>query len=282
MIRGQSVVTVRRGRAVADTGIYADDRQNVGMEIREATRDDGEAIRQVARDSMEASYSLSPRAIDGAITQWYDDEALSGKLDEDDTLLLVAEADGDVRGFTESDLVNEGGNGDLLWLHVDPDYRGRGIGAALFERTREALDEMGAAQLRAKVLDDNSEGNDFYTAYGFEQVGTDTVEIDDGSYVENIYLHADDIEVEPTTESSDPVRTLDDQGLYVNEKQVERGSKGPFLTAYSDPGFAEEDKYGYFCTNCESLDNAMDTMGRVKCNECGNLRKATRWDATYG
>ncbi|PSQ11724.1 GNAT family N-acetyltransferase, partial [Halobacteriales archaeon QS_7_68_65] len=54
------------------------------MEIREATRDDGEAIRQVARDSMEASYSLSPRAIDGAITQWYDDEALSGKLDEDD------------------------------------------------------------------------------------------------------------------------------------------------------------------------------------------------------
>lgn len=275
-------MTVRRGRAVADTGIYAGDRRNVGMEIREATRDDGEAIRQVARDSLEASYSLSPRAIDGAITQWYDDEALSGKLDEDDTLLLVAEEDGDVRGFTESDLVNEGGNGDLLWLHVDPDYRGRGIGTALFERTREALDEMGAAQLRAKVLDDNSEGNDFYTAYGFEQVGTDTVEIDDGSYVENIYLHADDVEVEPTTGSSDSVRTLDDQGLYVNEKQVERGSKGPFLTAYSDPGFAEEDKYGYFCTNCESLDNAMDTMGRVKCNECGNLRKATRWDATYG
>ncbi|HET7324804.1 MAG TPA: DUF5816 domain-containing protein, partial [Halococcus sp.] len=46
--------------------------------------------------------------------------------------------------------------------------------------------------------------------------------------------------------------------------------------------FDESDKYGYFCANCETLDNAMDTMGRVKCNECGNLRKATRWDATYG
>jgi ribosomal protein S18 acetylase RimI-like enzyme len=252
------------------------------MNVREATRDDGEAIRQVARDSMESSYSLSPRAIDGAITQWYDDEGLSEMLNEDDTLLLVAEEVDDVRGFAESDLVNEGGNGDLLWLHVDPDYRGQGIGTALFERTREALDEMGAAQLRAKVLDDNTEGNDFYTAYGFEQVGTDTVEIDDGSYVENIYLHADDVEVEPTTESSDPVRPLDDQGLYVNEEQVERGSKAPFLTAFTDPEFEEEDKHGYFCTNCESLDNAMDTMGRVKCNDCGNLRKATRWDATHG
>ncbi len=251
------------------------------MELREATTEDGEAIRTIARRSMEQSYSLSPRTIDGAITQWYDEEVLSEKLDEDDTLLVVAAEDGDVRGFTESDLVNEGGNGDMLWLHVDPDYRGQGIGAELFEHTREALFEMGAAQLRAKVLDDNTEGNEFYAAFDFEQVGTDTVDIDDGSYVENIYLHADDIDVEPTTETSDPVRELDD-GLYVNEEQVERGSKGPFLTAYTDPDFDEEHKYGYYCANCETLDNAMDTMGRVKCNECGNLRKATRWDATYG
>jgi len=249
--------------------------------IRTATTDDAAAIREIARRSMEQSYSLSPRAIDGAITQWYDDETIATKLDEADTLLMVAEDEGEIRGFTESDLVNEGGNGDLLWLHVDPDYRGHGIGADLFERTREELFDMGAAQLRAKVLEDNTEGNDFYAAFDFERIGTDTVEIDDGDYTENIYLHADDIDVEPTLEDSDPVRTLDEE-LYVNEEQVERGSKGPFLTAYTDPDFDDDHKYGYFCTNCESLDNAMDSMGRVECNECGNLRKATRWDATAG
>lgn len=252
------------------------------MEIREATAEDGDAIRTIARDSMEASYSLSPRTIEGALTQWYDDGAISRKLDEDDTLLLVADAEGELRGFSESDLVDEGGNGDVLWLHIDPAYRGAGIGTELFERTREALFEMGASQLRAKVIEDNAEGNDFYTDFGFERVGTDEVEIDGESYIENIYLQADTADIEPTTEPSGPVTTPDGREMYVNEEQVERGSKGPFFTAYTDPEFGEENKYGYFCANCETLDNAMDAMGRVECNECGNLRKATRWDATYG
>jgi ribosomal protein S18 acetylase RimI-like enzyme len=267
----------------AATGVYATEYQMDGMEIREATAVDGDAIRRIARDSMEGSYSLSPRAIEGAITQWYDDEALSRKHDEEDTLLLVAEDEGDVRGFSESDLVAEGGNGDLLWLHVDPAHRGSGVGTALFERTREALLDMGAAQLRGKVLDDNAEGNDFYEAFDFERVGTDEVEIDDEIYVENIYMKAGtaEVDVEPDTVGG-PVETPDGREMYVNEDHVERGSNGPFFTAYTDPEFTEENKYGYFCANCETLDNAMDTMGRVKCNECGNLRKATRWDATYG
>ena len=252
------------------------------MEIREATAEDGDAIRTIARDSMEASYSLSPRAIEGALTQWYDDEAMSRKLDEDDTLVLVAESEGEVRGFSESDLVSEGGNGDVLWLHIDPAYRGAGIGAELFEQTREALFEMGAGQLRTKVIEDNAEGNDFYEDFGFERVGTDEVEIDAESYIENIYLQADTAETDSITEPSGPVTTPDGREMYVNEEQVERGSNGPFFTAYTDPEFGEENKYGYFCANCETLDNAMDAMGRVECNECGNRRKATRWDATYG
>lgn len=253
------------------------------MDIREAGTADGDAIRQIARDSMESSYSLSPRAIEGAVTQWYDDDTLKTKFDEKDTLFLVAESEGEIRGFSESDLVAEGGNGDLLWLHVDPAHRGTGIGTQLFEQTRETLLDMGAAQLRAKVIEDNEEGNAFYEDFGFVRVGTDEVEIDDEPYIENIYMDSDHavVDVEPDT-IRESVTTPDGREMYVNEEHIERGSKGPFFTAYTDPEFAEEDKYGYFCANCETLDNAMDTMGRVKCNECGNLRKATRWDATYG
>jgi ribosomal protein S18 acetylase RimI-like enzyme len=255
------------------------------MEIREVTIDDGDAIRRIARDSMEGSYSLSPRAIDGAITQWYDDDRLERKLGEDDYLFLVVEEDEEIRAFSESDLVTEGGNGDLLWLHVDPAYRGAGIGAELFEETRDHLVEMGAAQLRAKVLEDNEEGNEFYESFDFEHVGTDTVDIDDEPYIENIYMKAGTAEATPEEVRKDSPATAttpDGREMYVNSEEVERGEKGPFFTAYTDPSMNEEDKYGYFCANCESLDNAMDTMGRVKCNSCGNLRKATRWDATYG
>ena len=255
------------------------------MKIREATLDDGDAIRRIARDSMEGSYSLSPRAIDGAVTQWYDDERLERKLGEDDYLFLVTVEDDEVRAFSESDLVTEGGNGDLLWLHVDPAYRGAGIGADLFEETRDHLVEMGASSLRAKVLEDNEEGNDFYDAFDFERVDTDTVEIDDETYTENIYMKAGSAAAMPDEASGGSPATAttpDGREMYVNSEEVERGSKGPFFTTYTDSGMDEEDKFGYFCANCESLDNAMDTMGRVKCNSCGNLRKATRWDATYG
>jgi len=121
------------------------------MEIREATHDDGEAIRRIARASLEASYSLSPRTIDGAITQWYDDDSLSERFDEDDTLFLIAEDEGEVRGFTESDLVNEGGNGDLLWLHVDPDYRGLRSGTHARRRRTVRQRETGRARLESAV-----------------------------------------------------------------------------------------------------------------------------------
>jgi len=51
------------------------------------------------------------------------------------------------------------------------------------------------------------------------------------------------------------------------------------VTSGGDEG--RSDRYGYYCGNCDRLANAMDSMGRVECNECGNARKPTRWDAAY-
>ena len=31
----------------------------------------------------------------------------------------------------------------------------------------------------------------------------------------------------------------------------------------------------------ETIETAMDPMGRIVCNECGNRHRATRWDAAY-
>lgn len=61
---------------------------------------------------------------------------------------------------------------------------------------------------------------------------------------------------------------------------VERGNKGPFRIVYAD---AEETRrWGFFCTNCESFDNAVDSMGRIQCNRCSNFHKAEEWDSVSG
>jgi peptide subunit release factor 1 (eRF1) len=69
------------------------------------------------------------------------------------------------------------------------------------------------------------------------------------------------------------------EAVYVAEGEERVGSEGPFLVVYSDA--EREERYGYLCSSCGTIDNAMDTMGRIVCNECGNTRKPEEWDAAH-
>lgn len=241
------------------------------MEIRDATPDDGPRMKSIAERSLNTSYSLGPETIEGAVEQWYSTDAFDEKFADEGTILLVAETDDGIVGFSESVLVETGGQADLLWLHVDPDYRGESIGNRLFEATRDRLETEGAAYLRGRVLADNQVGADFYERMGFERIGEQEVTIDGDTHVEYVYL-------DETTEQLQSV-TVDDEVVHVDTGEQEIGSRGPFYVVYSDPDRGS--KYGYYCSVCESFATAMDTMGRIKCGECGNTRKATRWDASY-
>ena len=75
------------------------------------------------------------------------------------------------------------------------------------------------------------------------------------------------------------IRTAEGETIYVDRTTGERGSKGPFFVAYVSE--AGEQRWGFLCGNCETVDNAMDTMGRIECNVCGNLKKADEWDAAH-
>lgn len=243
------------------------------MDIRPAKPEDGTTIRDIARRSLEASYTLSPQTIESAVKQWYNVDTMTEKLDDPNLIVLVAERDGEVVGFAEGDIVESGGDGDLLWLHVDPDYRGEGVGNRLYHAIYDRLMEMGATRLRGRVLRDNPGGNDFYEEHGLVRAVDERIEIDGSEYVENIY-----VEDEPTDIES--VTTENGAGeVYIDHDDAERGSVAPFLVAYNDAD--RTDRYGFFCSNCSSLDIAMDSMGRAECNNCGNQRKATRWDAAY-
>jgi len=241
------------------------------MELRRARPADRPAIRDIARRSLEASYPLDPPAITSAIGEWYDESELSRKLDEPDHVLLVADHAGQVVGFSES-IVAAANTATLLWLHVDPAYRGEGIATDLFDATREELDRLDVQNLRGRVLAENTGGNEFYDHREFHQVGTDTVEIDGQSYIENIYAESEQWGREATD-------TDDGRTVYVDHDNHERGSKAPFHVVFTER--EGDDRYGYFCSNCNTLALAMDSMGRIECESCGNVRKPVRWDAAY-
>lgn len=68
--------------------------------------------------------------------------------------------------------------------------------------------------------------------------------------------------------------------VFAATDEVEPGTKAPFQVVYKSD--RREDRFGYRCTNCDTLNNAMDPMGRLVCNECGNTKRPDEWDAVSG
>jgi ribosomal protein S18 acetylase RimI-like enzyme len=261
--------------------------REANADVRAATAGDSEAIREVARRSLQASYSMSPDTIDSAVEQWYADDAMEPLLDDDRRLFLVADHEGDVAGFADAVAPEGSDAGDLLWLHVNPDYRGEGIARTLLDETRDALEHRGVEELRGMVLSDNSEGNSFYQHHGFRKVDEREIDIDGRCHVENIYREGevsgvDESAAAPWSDVGDDVieaTTDDGETVYADPTETDSGSKAPFLAVYADEG--HERLWGYYCANCESLATAMDSMGRIECSDCWNARKPSRWDASY-
>jgi len=247
------------------------------MDIREATADDVPVLRSIAASSLGSTYTafLDEETIEDAVEQWYGD-GLADAIDDDHSLFLIAERDEPV-GFSQSQLVGQQyGTGQIRWLHIHPEYRGGGTGPRLLVRTRERLLDSGADQIQGFVLEDNDAGNEFYDSHGFTQAGQREVEIGEETFSENVYVEGG---IDNGEWSSIDELDLEEETIYVSYGEAARGSKSPFYVAYETDEHGEI--YSWFCGHCDSIDNAMDTMGRIECNRCGNRRKATRWDASY-
>lgn len=251
------------------------------MEVRQATTNDADDIREVARASLEASYShfLDEDTIDSALAEWYGSGSLETEMNREDSLFLVAEDDDEVVGFVQSAIVgDDGAVGEVLWIHVSPDHRGREIGATLLEGAEAELVDRGAIRLRGLVLAENETGNEFYENHGYAEAGDRDVDVGGETHAERTWKR------DPESVGVDAV-TVEEHSLpdgetgYVMYAEAQRGADAPFFKTYLDE--AGERHHGWYCDNCGSFDVAADTMGRLECNECGNRTKATRWDAAY-
>jgi ribosomal protein S18 acetylase RimI-like enzyme len=250
------------------------------MDVRSVETADAGRIATVARESLAESYGhfIDEEAIETLADRWYAPERITEIGQAENVLFIVAAVDEEVVGFAEGELLQEDPPAaELDWLHVHPDGRDQGTGVQLLGQFQEKASDLGGTVLRGKVLTGNEAGRAFYEDHGFERVDVRTVSIGDEDYEEAIYEKA--LEERPAEAVVEEVSGPDGGPLFVNFSDAERGSKGPIYVVHESR--ALEGRYGFFCGNCESLDTAMDSMGRIECNRCGNRRKATRWDASY-
>lgn len=286
------------------------------MELAEPdSKEDRRAVGDIVRRSMRASYSLSPEQINAVIEEEFTDDALAEKAEADDVVQVVARQEGEVIGFAEG----TSNDATVRWLQVAPEVRGEGTGTELFKRLTDELRDRGGDDLRATTLQANQEGHAFFEKFGYEEVGEREVEIGDQSLVEYVFAaEADEVgksarasseeatETEaaggsasdegvdpdkeswaetdfPETEERDGhlVATTDDgEEVYVDRDEPQTGREAPFFPAYNDADF--EDRYGFYCGNCGSLDVLIDEMSRTECNNCGNVHAAKEgYDSSY-
>ena len=266
------------GSAVKRPDVYGGGGPTTSMEIRDARASDAAGIADAARASLRDSYDfLDGATVEAVVGEWYDADRVADRVDDEDSAWLVATDDDEVTGFVQGALVEaDPPVGEIHWLHVEPGARGEGLAGRLLGQIQETFEKRGAGRLRGSVLADNEAGWSFYEADGFERVGEREVTVGDDEHVEYVYER-------PIDEATDGlvVESVDTPvgELFVNYSEGERGSKAPFYAAYRTRDL--DGKYGWFCGNCESVSTAMDSMGHIECNDCGNRRKATRWDAAY-
>ena len=250
------------------------------MEFRDATPSDAGTIRSVARESLSASYApaLDDETIETAVEQWYTRENIERAVEEEETMLVLAVDGDEILGFTKGGVVGRREPvGEIHWLHVAPEHRGRGIGARLLDQIQTGLEEVGAERFAGFVLDVNEAGGAFYERHGYTETGSRDIEIGDTEFRELEFGRRSDTE----GAGASPLQPVSVDGAtrYVAYDEGEQGSLSPFYPLYNDRD--RETQYAYLCSNCEAADVAVNSMGGYECNTCANRHKPSRWDAAY-
>jgi len=276
--------------------------ERLRMELRTPAAADTERIAELVESSMTASYQLSPQQIETIVDSEFGADATRPSVDDGSVLVRVAETDEGLESETVVGYVEgrvDGDAGELTRLFVDPEHRGRGIGTALFEAMREALEDAGATSVRAATLDANTEGAQFFERFGLERVDEREVDVGSESLTEAVFAEASTVDAGdgsdqrdgtssedlPQTETeggTTTATTADGRAVFVARDERESGTEAPFFAVYTDD--AHEDRFGYYCANCGSLDVAMDDAERLACPDCANehaQRSSGDYDDSY-
>jgi len=163
------------------------------MTVRGATDNDVDAVCRVARRAWEADYPeiLTRETVEKGVEVWYATDQIRKELEQEETVLLVAERDDKVVGFAHAALSETGEEGFILRIYVHPDHRREHVGSELLERVCAELVEEAVDRVYAMVLTENEPGNAFYSQFGFQAEGERETTIGSDSYPERRYVLED-------------------------------------------------------------------------------------------
>lgn len=135
------------------------------IEIRTATIDDLSAIFHLGEKLFTAQDHSN-------LYRTWDEFEVTSLFNSEPENLLVADTGEHVAGFAMGTIINKSRSawtyGHLLWLGVDADIAGHGVGSALFNRFRDIMELQGVRMLMIDTQIDNSEALAFFRKKGFE------------------------------------------------------------------------------------------------------------------
>lgn len=156
--------------------------------IRKATQKDAQAICNIWETiAGERRYS----AISKPFTLEQEINYINSLSDQE--AIFLAEIDGQVVGFQSIDrfakYTESMNHVATLGTYVLPEYRTKGIGNALFEKTLEFARKQGYEKFVIYVRASNSDAQTFYSRFGFEPKGVLKKQVKiDGTYDDEIFM----------------------------------------------------------------------------------------------
>jgi ribosomal protein S18 acetylase RimI-like enzyme len=150
---------------------------NPSIAIRTAEPSDLRAIGRLGALLVRTHHEFDPRRFMAATARTADGYGsyIGTQLDEPNVVVLVAEHDGAVAGYTYAGVEGvdymslRGPAGVLYDIVVDPEHRKHGVGKALLEATIKALEERGAPQIVLSTAEPNESAQRLFARAGFRR-----------------------------------------------------------------------------------------------------------------
>ena len=150
---------------------------NPAVHVRPATPTDVPTIGRLGALLVREHHDFDPQRFIPATSRtenqygWY----LGTQLEEPNIVILVAERDGEVIGYTYSGVEGidymslRGPAGVMYDIVVDPDHRQQGVGRILVDATLEALKSKGAPRVVLSTAEQNAAAQRLFDRAGFRR-----------------------------------------------------------------------------------------------------------------
>jgi len=145
--------------------------------IRPATSADMPAVGRLGALLVREHHDFDPQRFIAAMpgTEKGYGSYLGTQLEEPNVVILVAERDGKVIGYTYSGVEGtdymalRGPAGEMYDIVVDPDYRQQGVGRLLVDATLEALKSKGVPRVVLSTAEKNAAAQRLFDRAGFRR-----------------------------------------------------------------------------------------------------------------